>query len=82
MTTKHQEIAERLSREFEIGDRHIQRIEEALNRLSSVLPLSLETYMDLDEEQVRCIDPIHFPLFQTSRCDGSQTISLYFGIFG
>lgn len=50
MTTKHQEIAERLSREFEIGDRHIQRIEEALNRLSSVLPLSLETYMDLDEE--------------------------------
>ena len=73
MTTKHQEIAERLSREFEIGDRHIQRIEEALNRLSSVLPLSLETYMDLDEE---------LPLFQTSRCDGSQTISLYFGIFG
>ena len=44
MTTKHQEIAERLSREFEIGDRHIQRIEEALTRLSSVLPLSTETY--------------------------------------
>ena len=60
MTTKHQEIAERLSREFEIGDRHIQRIEEALTRLSSVLPLSVETYVDLDEEQVRCIDQFIF----------------------
>ena len=60
MTTKHQEIAERLSREFEIGDRHIQRIEEALTRLSSVLPLSVETYADLDEEQVRCIDQFIF----------------------
>ena len=60
MTTKHQEIAERLSREFEIGDRHIQRIEEALTRLSSVLPLSTETYSSLDEEQVRCIDQFIF----------------------
>ena len=53
---KKQELLERLQREFTICDRHNLRIEEALSGLRSVLPLSVETYADLDTEQIRCLD--------------------------
>ncbi|WP_294630320.1 hypothetical protein [uncultured Bacteroides sp.] len=44
MTDKRQEIAERLQREFEVCDRHVQRINEALEGLSVELPMSFECY--------------------------------------
>ena len=40
MTSKKQELEQRLNREFEICDRHIQRIEEALGELADLLPMS------------------------------------------
>ena len=60
MTCKLQELAERICREFEICDRHLLRIKEALAYLSSVLPLSVEIYACLNEEQIRCIDQFIF----------------------
>lgn len=57
---KKQELLERLQREFTICDRHNLRIEEALSGLKSVLPLSVETYADLDTEQIRCLDQFIF----------------------
>lgn len=60
MTSKRQELIERLEREFDICDRHIQRISEALNRLSVDLPMSVECYANLDEEQIRCMDQFIF----------------------
>lgn len=40
MTNRKQELSERLDREFEISDRHIQRIDEALQALQTDLPIS------------------------------------------
>ena len=40
MTNRKHEINERLQREFDICDKHILRINEALEELSSTLPLS------------------------------------------
>lgn len=56
MTGKKQELKERLNREFEICDRHIQRISEALEELSGLFPMSVEQYARLDSNQVRCLD--------------------------
>lgn len=60
MTSKKQEIAERLQREFEICDRHLLRIDAALRELSDVLPLSAEAYNELSEEKIRCLDQFIF----------------------
>ena len=57
---KKQELLERLQREFTICDRHNLRIEEALSGLRSVLPLSVETYADLNTEEIRCLDQFIF----------------------
>ncbi len=40
MTNRKQEISERLEREFTICDKHILRVNEALEELSDTLPLS------------------------------------------
>ena len=48
MTNRKQEIKERLQREFEICDKHILRINEALEELSAVLPLSSDNYATLN----------------------------------
>ena len=53
MTNRKQEINERLQREFEICDKHILRINEALEELSAVLPLSSDNYATLNSEQIR-----------------------------
>ena len=60
MTNRRQEINERLQREFDICDKHILRINEALEELSSTLPLSAESYAQLNSEQIRCIDQFIF----------------------
>ena len=60
MTDKRNEIKERMEREFEICDRHILRIKEALKDLSSHLPLQLDEYAAQDTELVRCIDQFIF----------------------
>ena len=54
------ELLERLSRDFEVCDRHILRIKEALQGLSAEQPLSLDAYSALTPEQVRCIDQFIF----------------------
>ena len=60
MTNRRQEINERLQREFDICDKHILRINEALEELSSILPLTTESYAQLSSEQIRCIDQFIF----------------------
>lgn len=60
MTTKRQETIERLQREFEVCDKHILRINEALEGLKVDFPISVETYQNFDSEQIRCIDQFIF----------------------
>lgn len=60
MTNRRKEINERLQREFDICDKHILRINEALEELSSTLPLTTESYAQLSSEQIRCIDQFIF----------------------
>ena len=60
MTERKQEIAERLEREFEVCDKHILRINEALKGLGLDLPMSTDCYASLSAEQVRCIDQFIF----------------------
>ena len=51
---------ERLSREFDICDRHIQRIDEALEAMHTDIPMSVDSYTNLDENQSRCMDQFIF----------------------
>lgn len=60
MMGKKQELKERLSRDFEICDRHILRIHEALAGLGVELPMSIDCYVHLNTEQIRCIDQFIF----------------------
>ena len=60
MTEKKQEIAERLQREFEVCDKHVLRINEAIAGLNIDLPMSADCYANLNTEQVRCIDQFIF----------------------
>lgn len=60
MTNRKQELRERLSREFEICDRHIQRIDEALEAMHTDIPMSVDSYTNLDENQIRCMDQFIF----------------------
>lgn len=60
MTNRKQEIIERLQREFEICDKHILRINEALKELSSTFPLTTESYATLNSEEIRCLDQFIF----------------------
>lgn len=60
MTTKRQETIERLQREYDVCDKHILRINEALEGLKVDFPISVETYQNFDSEQIRCIDQFIF----------------------
>lgn len=60
MTAKRQETIERLQREFEICDKHILRVGEALRGLKVDFPITLEAYQSFDSEQIRCIDQFIF----------------------
>lgn len=54
MITKKQEIAERLQREFDVCDKHILRINEALEELGVDLPMPADCYASLNKGQIRC----------------------------
>ncbi len=60
MTTRKQEIQERLQREFDVCDRHIMRINEALTSLGVSVPMSMSCYETLTADQIRCIDQFVF----------------------
>ena len=60
MTAKRQETIERLQREYEVCDKHILRIDEALRSLKVDFPITLETYQRFDSDQIRCIDQFIF----------------------
>ena len=60
MISRKQEITERLQREFEVCDKHVLRINEALEGLSARLPISVDCYANLNTEQVRCMDQFIF----------------------
>ena len=79
MTNKKQELEQRLNREFEICDRHILRIEEALDELTDLLPMSVEDYVGLNNPLFRSI---YLSFFQASRCYGGQNIPESIGISG
>ncbi len=60
MTAKRQETIERLQREYEVCDKHILRIDEALRGLKVDFPITLETYQSFDSDQIRCRDQFIF----------------------
>ena len=60
MTPRKQELSERLQREFDICDRHIKRINEAIENLGVETPIDIEVYENLDSNQIRCIDQFIF----------------------
>ncbi len=60
MTARKQEIQERLRREFDVCDRHIMRINEALLSIGVQVPMSIDVYEDLTAEQIRCVDQFVF----------------------
>lgn len=60
MIGRRQEIIERLQREFDVCDKHILRINEALEGLGVELPMSPVCYANLSKEQVRCVDQFIF----------------------
>ena len=82
MTEKKKEITERLEREFDVCDKHILRINEALEGLGVNIPMSADCYSNLTTEQVRCIDQFHISLFQIAGFHGSKNIPIYIGISG
>lgn len=57
MTGKKQELSERIQREFEICEKHLSRIDEALE---VALPLTVDAYVDLSGLDVRCLDQFIF----------------------
>ena len=60
MTDKRQELKDRLLRAFEICDKHIARIEEALCGLQPYFPLDEEKYLNLNSEAVMRLDQFIF----------------------
>ena len=60
MTAKRQETIERLKREFEVCDKHILRVDEALRGLRVDFPITLDVYQSFDSDQIRCIDQFIF----------------------
>ena len=60
MSSRKEELIQRLRRDFEVCDRHVLRIHEALKGLSADLPLSAEVYDAFTPEQIRCIDQFLF----------------------
>ncbi len=60
MINRKKELQERLQREFDVCDRHVVRIREALISLGVEVPMSSVCYHSLSEEQIRCIDQFIF----------------------
>lgn len=82
MTEKKKEITERLEREFDVCDKHILRINEALEGLGVNIPMSADCYSNLTTEPSPLHRPIHISLFQIAGFHGSKNIPIYIGISG
>ena len=74
MTEKKKEITERLEREFDVCDKHILRINEALEGLGVNIPMSADCYSNLTTEQVRCIDQF---IFRFSKLQDSMGAKIF-----
>ena len=68
------EITERLEREFDVCDKHILRINEALEGLGVNIPMSADCYSNLTTEQVRCIDQF---IFRFSKLQDSMGAKIF-----
>lgn len=51
MTEKKKEITERLEREFDVCDKHILRINEALEGLGVNIPMSADCYSNRQQNK-------------------------------
>lgn len=76
MTSRKQEIIERLQREFYSCDKHVLRINEALEALKQILPMTSESYAHLDTEQVRCLDQFIFRFSKLQDAMGAKLFRL------
>ena len=83
MTEKKKEITERLEREFDVCDKHILRINEALEGLGVNIPMSADCYSNLTTEQVRCIDQFIFRFSKLQDSMGAKIFEIltYFIIY-
>lgn len=80
MTDKRQELKDRLLRAFEICDKHITRIEEALCGLKPYFPLDEEKYLNLNSEAVMRLDQFIFRFFQVARRYWGKDIQICTGV--
>lgn len=74
MTEREKEIRERITREFEVCDRHIIRIKEALDELSAILPIQCDKYQTLTSDEVRCLDQF---IFRFSKLQDAMEAKLF-----
>ncbi len=72
MTDRKTELNERLQREFEVCERHILRIKEAIESLDVELPMSSHCYNQLTAEQVRSVDQFIFRFSKLQDVIGSK----------
>ena len=77
MTDKRQELKDRLLRAFEICDKHIARIEEALCGLKSYFPLDEEKYLNLNSE---AFGSVYISFFQVARRYRGKDIQICIGM--
>lgn len=76
MMNRKQEISERLCREFNVCDRHILRIQEAMQGIQVILPMTVESYSQLDTEQIRCLDQFIFRFSKLQDAMGAKLFRL------
>lgn len=81
MTEKKKEITERLEREFDVCDKHILRINEALEGLGVNIPMSADCHSNLTTEQVRCIDQFIFRFSKLQDSMGAKYSDTYWNIW-
>lgn len=72
MTDRQRELAERLKREFEICNKHIVRIEEALRELAPYFPLDERSYSYLDNMSVMRLDQFIFRFSKLQNVVGAK----------
>lgn len=82
MTEKKKEITERLEREFDVCDKHILRINEALEGLGAKYSHVCGLLFQPDNRTSPLHRPIHISLFQIAGFHGSKNIPIYIGISG
>ncbi|MDR0940085.1 MAG: toxin-antitoxin system antitoxin subunit [Mediterranea sp.] len=82
MTDKQKEITERLKREFEVCDKHILRIHQAMERLGLPIPLSVDDYVYMNDEQIACVDQFIFRFSKLQDAMGAKIFRLILSYLG